>query len=260
VNAFKKGHKPPSRPDPEWDPKAAFLEWKSQRGSSPAQRKEEAPAPIPTRPTFTKPKPASAPFPPPNSSWVAIDFETANAARSSACALGVAVVTTSGAVHSKAWLIKPPTLDFNPYNIMIHNITPDMVRTAPTLADLWPEIGPLLEGRTAVAHNAAFDFSVLRSTLDTYALPYPNMNYHCTVGFAKRAWPDLHNHKLSTMCDHLKIPLNHHDPESDARASAHIALKCAQNLGEHSPEGVAKALQLKTGALWPGSYEPAGAR
>jgi DNA polymerase III subunit epsilon len=56
-------------------------------------------------------------------SWVAIDFETANETRGSACALGVAIVEADHVVERASWLIRPPTLHFNPYNLMIHGIT-----------------------------------------------------------------------------------------------------------------------------------------
>jgi DNA polymerase III subunit epsilon len=44
-------------------------------------------------------------------SWVAIDFETANETRASACALGVAIVEAGEVIDRASWLIRPPTLD-----------------------------------------------------------------------------------------------------------------------------------------------------
>ena len=42
--------------------------------------------------------------------WVAIDFETANAKRSSACALGIAIVENGRIIKRASWLIKPREL------------------------------------------------------------------------------------------------------------------------------------------------------
>jgi DNA polymerase III subunit epsilon len=107
-------------------------------------------------------------------SWVAIDFETANETRGSACALGVAIVEDSQVVERRSWLIRPPTLDFNP-NVMIHGITAADVAAAPAFDSLWPRIWAILEGRPVIAHNASFDISVLRHSLDAYGLPWPHL-------------------------------------------------------------------------------------
>ena len=71
-------------------------------------------------------------------SWVAIDFETANETRGSACALGVAIVEAGQVIDRASWLIRPPTLDFNPYNVMIHGITAADVAAEPAFDSLWP--------------------------------------------------------------------------------------------------------------------------
>lgn len=55
--------------------------------------------------------------------YVAINFETANSHRASACALGIAVVEGTAITESRFWLIRPRELIFNPYNVFIHGIT-----------------------------------------------------------------------------------------------------------------------------------------
>ena len=39
-----------------------------------------------------------------------------------------------------------------------------------------------------VAHNAAFDFSVWRSSLDAYRQPYPSLTYLCSLKMAQKVW------------------------------------------------------------------------
>ena len=156
--------------------------------------------------------------------FVAIDFETANYQRSSACALGIVVVQGSQIVDSNLWLIKPKNLYFRPDFIDIHGITPDDVRDKPEWNELWPEISRYISGQTLFAHNAAFDISVLRSLLDECGISHPQFEHHCTVKLARKAWPHLPNHKLNTVSDFLGISLDHHEALSDALACAHIAL------------------------------------
>jgi DNA polymerase-3 subunit epsilon len=184
-------------------------------------------------------------------SWAAIDFETANQTRGSACALGIAIVEDSQVVQRSSWLIRPPTPDFNPYNVMIHGITADDVASAPTFDVLWPSIQGLLEGRPVVAHNASFDTSVLRHSLDAYGLPWPNLKYVCTRVLAKKVWTDLLSYSLPVVADRCGIKFLHHDPEEDAVASAEVALRCCEALSTPEPAAVAEAARLRIGALSP---------
>jgi hypothetical protein len=85
-------------------------------------------------------RPRSSGLPSPQAcDFIAIDFETANETRGSACAVGVAVVAGGQVVAGASTLIDPQT-HFNPYNTMIHGIDEELVRGAPTMQDLWPEL------------------------------------------------------------------------------------------------------------------------
>ena len=70
-------------------------------------------------------------------SWVAIDFETANALRGSPCSVGLVKVKEGQIVEEWSSLIRPPDGrdHFDAFNTAIHGITADQVRDAPG----WPE-------------------------------------------------------------------------------------------------------------------------
>jgi DNA polymerase III subunit epsilon len=191
-------------------------------------------------------------------SWVTIDFETANETRGSACALGVAIVEDSQVVERRSWLIRPPTLHFNPYNVMIHGITAADVSSAPTFDVLWPSIAALLEGRTAVAHYASFDMSVLRHSLDQFGLPWPRLEYVCTCVLAKKVWTDLLSYSLPIVANRCGIRFLHHNPEEDAVASAEVALRCCEALTVPEPRAAVVAAGLRVGSLSPEGYQPCG--
>ena len=61
--------------------------------------------------------------------FTAIDFETANGSRASACSVGLVKVRDGRVVDKTGWLIRPPAGhdEFAPWNITIHGITADMV-------------------------------------------------------------------------------------------------------------------------------------
>ncbi len=156
--------------------------------------------------------------------YVAIDFETANRSRASACSMAAVMVENGQIVRSAYSLIRPPVLKFDYWNTRIHGITAKDVMGKPTFAELWDRIRPHLEHKVVIAHNAAFDISVLRSMLNEYGLALPSFRYACTVDIAKRVWTDLENYKLSTLAQRFAIQFEHHNALHDARTCAMIAL------------------------------------
>ncbi len=65
--------------------------------------------------------------------FVAIDFETANASRSSVCSMAAVTVENGRIVRSAYSLIRPPVLQFDFRNIQVHGIHPEQVLNKPTL-------------------------------------------------------------------------------------------------------------------------------
>jgi DNA polymerase-3 subunit epsilon len=191
--------------------------------------------------------------------FVAIDFETANEARNSACALGLATVK-DGEIETDFWLIRPPTLYFNPFNVHVHGLTADDVERMPRFDKIWPDVKPLLEGRTLVAHCAGFDMSVLRHVLDEYGLAYPELSYYCTHALAKRVWPSLTHYGLDSLAAHIGVRFDHHDAEEDAMVCAHLALQCCRERNVDSLVALAEAVAVTAGTLYPGGYTACSAR
>lgn len=189
--------------------------------------------------------------------WIAIDFETANGQRDSACSLGMAIVNNGEIIKRHHWLIKPPDMDFNPYNTAIHGITPEDVVNKPRFDELWPDLKPLLQNKTVVAHNASFDFSVLRHTLDRYQISYPELTYYCTRIFSKHLWPEFISHGLSIITHHLDIDFQHHNAEEDAWACAKLSLACCQKAEARDLLDLSKKLRAQAGELYVGGYSPA---
>lgn len=181
--------------------------------------------------------------------WVAIDFETANAKHSSACALGIAMVEDGRIIKRASWLIRPRDLYFNYYNTYIHGITKEDVKDKPQFNELWNDFKPFLEGKTVIAHNAGFDIGVLRQLLDESGIPYPELHYFCTRVLAKKVWPTLNSYRLNMISAHLGISLKHHDAEEDAVACAEISLRCCDEMGVSRLEDLAMKFGITGGRL-----------
>ena len=118
--------------------------------------------------------------------FVAIDFETANYAQDSACAVGLVKVVDGVIVDGVAHLIRPPTREF--VFTYIHGLTWKDVAKAADFGALWPKLRPWLDGADFLAaHNAPFDKGVLRACCTTYRITAALPAFRCTVAMARRA-------------------------------------------------------------------------
>ena len=176
--------------------------------------------------------------------FVAIDFETANRWRNSACSVAVVEVTEGQIAGTFCELIKPPVMAFDDFNIQIHGITPDMVADKPSFAELWPQLVTKLAGRVVVAHNAQFDMGVLRESLRYSHIPAPKFTYCDTVAMSRIMWPQLKNHKLNTVAEYLNIKFKHHDAAEDAKVCAAIPLRAAEERRKDDILKLAKSIGL----------------
>ena len=154
--------------------------------------------------------------------FAAIDFETADNGRDSACSVAIVLVEGGQVTDQFHALIRPPRRNF--LFTHIHGLTWDHCRDQPDFGGLWPLLAPFLQrAELLVAHNAPFDKGVLSACCQAHGVPALAKPFACTVQIARHAW-NLHPTKLPDVCRHLKIALNHHDALSDAQACAAIAL------------------------------------
>ena len=155
-------------------------------------------------------------------SFVAIDFETANHSRNSACAVGIAIAQGRRIVALERRLIRPPTNEF--FFSYIHGLTWNEVRNEPSFAEVWRDLYPVVADADFIAaHNASFDRSVLHACCETNRLGLPNQSFVCTVQVARSVF-GIYPTKLPDVCRFLKIRLSHHEAGSDAEACARIVL------------------------------------
>lgn len=164
-------------------------------------------------------------------SVVAIDFETANESRASPCAIGLAWIEAGRVTRREHRLIRPAGMRFSPWNIRIHGIRPGDVAACGEFPEVIAEFLGDIEGGTVLAHNAAFDVSVLRQTLTAYGMRLPGFSAICTLAVARRAWPAAPGFDLASIARHLGIRFRHHDAGEDAFACAEVALAAARGAG-----------------------------
>lgn len=169
----------------------------------------------------------------------AIDFETANRSMASVCSVGVSTLD-EGVLEEEAFysLIAPAenVNRFDPFNISIHHITPDMVETAPSWTQLYPDLMDALDGGLVCAHNANFDMTCMKQTCLNTGRPVPALQYFDTVELSRHVFPQMPHHRLDDMCSYLNIQLNHHNAGSDALGCLMIVEKVMEMSGIYDIE------------------------
>lgn len=155
---------------------------------------------------------------------LAIDFETANEARSSPCALGLAWIKQGEIVRSEYRLIRPREARFSPGNIRVHGLTARDVAQAPEFPDVLAEFVDDLRNGVIAAHNAAFDVAVLLQTCWLYGIAPPNVQAVCTLQVARAVWPELPSHRLDVVARHIGHDFAHHHAGEDAVACGRILI------------------------------------
>ncbi len=173
---------------------------------------------------------------------LALDFETANERRDSACAVGLAWIEGGRIVRRESHLIRPPEMRFSPGNIRVHGILPADVADKPGFAEVMAPYLPDLAGGVILAHNATFDIGVLRAGLRRASLAVPDLNYLCTVQIARKVFPAPEGCGLGKVARRLGITFEHHDAGEDAYACARIALAAMAETASPDVHGLADAI------------------
>ncbi|MDG1573122.1 exonuclease domain-containing protein [Robiginitalea sp. M366] len=112
-----------------------------------------------------------------------------------------------------------PERDIQPYVQKLTGIRPEMVRTAPKFFQVAKRIVEITEGCILVAHNAPFDYRILRTEFRRLGFEFERKTL-CTVDLAQRLIPEAESHSLGKLVKALGIPLsNRHRANGDALAT-----------------------------------------
>lgn len=194
--------------------------------------------------------------------FVAIDFETANAKRASACSVGLVKYRNGEIVDQVSELFKPPKdFDyFDPWNIQIHGISEKDVKNKPRFETLWPELKDFIGGDIVVAHNAAFDMSVLRNTLKASDIGWPTINYLCTMVLSRTIF-NLTSNSLPFVAEAAGVnweDSHHHDAGFDARVCGDILVAISRKLQIDNISELLSGQKIRIGSISEDAYEACG--
>ena len=159
-----------------------------------------------------------------------IDTETTGGNPSKDRVMEVAIIVHNGKhiVKQYSTLINPEA-PIMPFVMSLTGINSDMLKDAPTFQDIAKEIFELTENTIFVAHNARFDYGVLRNEFKRIGMRF-NRKQLCTVKLARQILPGYKSYSLGKLCREIGIPVdNRHRAMGDAEATTLLFEKILLN-------------------------------
>lgn len=156
--------------------------------------------------------------------FVAIDVETTGLSPFANELIEVSAIKYKGSkkMDTFSTLIRPK-LKIPYYITKITGITNDMVKNAPEVEEVMPELIRFIGESTLVAHNANFDYKFIQNYSNN---GFAKNKVIDTVPIGRKLYPELPNHKLGTIARHIGITEDgFHRAEFDCECCAKIYME-----------------------------------
>ncbi|NOQ91542.1 MAG: DNA polymerase III subunit epsilon [Flavobacteriaceae bacterium] len=115
-----------------------------------------------------------------------------------------------------------PEKEIQPFVVKLTGINSKMLRNAPKFYEIAKRIIEITKDSTLVAHNASFDYRILRTEFKRlgYDFEAPTL---CTVELSKKLIPGLESYSLGKLCRSIGIPVtDRHRANGDAIATTKL--------------------------------------
>ncbi len=115
-----------------------------------------------------------------------------------------------------------PEKPIQPFVVKLTGISNEMLRNAPKFYDVAKRIVEITEGCIIVAHNAQFDYRILRTEFERLGYNYERQSL-CTVELSQKLMPEQKSHSLGKLVRALGIPMSdRHRATGDAMATVQL--------------------------------------
>ena len=123
-----------------------------------------------------------------------------------------------------------PQKKIQPFVKKLTGISNEMLIDKPIFSDLAVEIDEFTKGSIFVAHNASFDYRVLKKEFDRINKKFKRKTL-CTIELSKKVFPDKKSYSLGKLVSSLGIDIkNRHRADGDAEATLHLFKKISKYL------------------------------
>ncbi len=155
--------------------------------------------------------------------YVVIDIETTGGKYNEEGITEIAIHKFDGnnIVDSFISLVNPEK-EIQPFVVNLTGINNKMLRNAPKFYEVAKRIIEITKDCTLVAHNASFDYRILRSEFKRLGYNFESPTL-CTVELSKKLIPDLESYSLGKLCRSIGIPVtDRHRANGDAIATVKL--------------------------------------
>lgn len=176
-------------------------------------------------------------------SFIALDVETANENPSSICQIGLAWFEDNRYIKKWASYVNPQA-HFDEFNINIHGITPEIVKDAPKIKDIFSILYPQIENQIIV-HHTPFDRLSLNLAVEYYGAQLPAFTWLDSARVVRRTYEQyrMRGYSLSNLSEAFGITYQAHDAAEDARAAGLVLLRCIKESNIPLDEWTIRAYQ-----------------
>ena len=115
-----------------------------------------------------------------------------------------------------------PEREIQAFVVKLTGINSKMLRNAPKFYEVAKRILEITENCIIIAHNASFDYRILRTEFDRLGYDYQR-NTLCTVALSKKLISEAPSHSLGKLCRFIGIPMSdRHRANGDALATVQL--------------------------------------
>ena len=161
---------------------------------------------------------------------VVLDFEgTSRLASARATEIGLVSLSEKFKILSEFESVVRAPIAADKSALSISRLSRVEISSAPTFAQLWPDISNRFSGKILVAHNKVYETNVLQNELRAISIgQFPPIV--CTLEWSRKILGlRVKNHTLPTLCSFFDIDLvNAHEALADAKATAAVLKKLAE--------------------------------
>lgn len=137
--------------------------------------------------------------------FVVLDIETTGLSCEKAEIIEVAIVkVVGGEVQSEYSTFVNPGIKLPARISTLTGITDEDLLVAPAFSEIASKVHELINGKVVLGHNVTFDLSFIQAAFDRLSLSF-GCTYLDTVQVARKAYPEMKDHKLETLICSLNL-------------------------------------------------------
>ncbi|MFA5104764.1 MAG: 3'-5' exonuclease [Candidatus Margulisiibacteriota bacterium] len=166
--------------------------------------------------------------------YVIVDIETTGLYPEKSEIIEIGAVKTEGTKEVDVFTtLIDPKCDIPEKIVSITGISREMTQGMPDIKKALSDFLDFSAGKVLVAHNSDFDIPFLRHHCEKHLRKSLNNKTICTLKIARLLFPQIRNHKLHTLAEHLGVDvINRHRAMGDCETTFHIWNKLIGILAE----------------------------